>query len=80
MTSPALTSIVANDEIHIRPKLEGTQRVVTHEILQDDAFDEADVSLRVHAKNKHLLESREKRRPRTRSGACAEKYSPWESG
>lgn len=44
-----LTSIVTNDEIHIGPKLKRTQQVVTHEILQSDAFDDANISLRINA-------------------------------
>ncbi len=31
--NPVLTSIVADDEIHIGPKLERAEQMVTHEIL-----------------------------------------------
>lgn len=41
-----LTSIVANDKIHIGPKLERTEQVVTHEIFQSDAFNDADIPLK----------------------------------
>lgn len=54
-----LTSVVAHNEIHIGPKLERAEQMVTHEILQSDALDEADVSLETHAgNNNHLLMSR----------------------
>lgn len=47
-----LTSIVANDEIHIGPKLKRAQQMVTHEILQSDAFNDADVSLKINTERK----------------------------
>lgn len=56
--NPVLTSIVANDEVHIGPKLERTEQIVTHEILESDAFNEADVSLEIHTEDiLHLLMS-----------------------
>lgn len=51
LTDPVLTSIVANDEIHIGPKLERTEQMVTHEILQSDALNEANISLEIHTEN-----------------------------
>lgn len=47
----ALTSIVANYEIHIWAKLERTKRMMAHEILQTDAFNESNVALRTQAGN-----------------------------
>lgn len=47
----ALTSIVAHDEIHIGPKLERAKQMVTHEILQSDAFNEANIALEIHAED-----------------------------
>lgn len=44
-----LTSIIADEEIHIGPKLERAEQMVTHEILQSDAFNEANISLEIHA-------------------------------
>lgn len=41
-----LTSIVADDEIHIGPKVEGTEEVVTHEIPEGNALNESDVPLK----------------------------------
>lgn len=58
LTYPVLTSIVADDEVHMGPKLERTEQIVTHEILDSDAFNEADVSLKIHAANiRHPLMS-----------------------
>lgn len=53
-TDAVLTSIVANDEIHIRPKVERTEEVVTHEILEGDALNEADVTLETHRETLHM--------------------------
>lgn len=46
-----LTAVVANDEVDIRPKVERAEEMVTHEILQRDAFNQADVSLRTHTQD-----------------------------
>lgn len=72
-----LTSIVAYDEIHIWSELERTKRIVTHEILQSDALDEADISLKIHAKGdiKQLMKGKGKKELVSHSG----NYSPWRS-
>lgn len=46
-----LTAVVAYDEIDIRPKVERAEEMVTHEILQRDAFNQADISLRTHTED-----------------------------
>lgn len=49
--NPVLTSIVANDKIHIGPKLERTEQMVTHEILESDTLNDANISLKIHVAN-----------------------------
>lgn len=47
-----LTSIVANNEVHIGPELEWTEQMVTHEILYGDAFDNSNISQTLKINNK----------------------------
>lgn len=45
--TPALTSIVAHDEVDVRSKVEGSEVGVTHKVLQGDALHNPRIALKV---------------------------------
>lgn len=57
--NPVLTPVVADDEVHVGPELERAEQMVAHEVLQSDALDEADISLKRHAGKQHLSRERD---------------------